>query len=431
MRPTEQAGPDRRKQFKELIRKIPMWLKWGAPILIVAAIAGLLIANAGHKPPTVSIYQTKIENIEKNVFASGHLEPLDEQSFFTPADSTLMELKVKVGDRVKKGEVLGRLDTLELGRKYKDAMAGLAGKEAELAKLKAVNDDLDLRLAESDYARAKNKLNRMKALRDAGAASQEEVEVAEVDLAKTEAAYRETKIKKEEDATGKQRDSLQAQVELARQEVAQAKEHLDLATFVADEDGVVTFVSTKEGNRVLEGTLLMTIGGDQNLEVAADINEIDAGSLMAGQEAEIKSVALPGKSYSGIVSRVGAAAIKEQNATSGAANNVPVTISLQGDTKDLKIGYTVNLNITILQDEKVLTLPLEAVVDRGDQKVVYAVEGSTVKERQVKTRLGNELKDIVISGLEPGDKVILDPPPTLKAGQEVTVQQDKGQGRPA
>lgn len=427
MQSAEQVEPDKRIQFKEFFQKIPMWLKWGAPMLIIVVVAGIFITNARNKPPTVSIYETKIENIEKNVFASGRLEPLDEQSFFTPVDSTLMELKVKVGDRIKNGELLGRLDTLELERKYKDAMASLAGKEAELAKLKAVNDDLDLRSAESDYIRAKNKLDRMKALLNIGAASQEEVETAEVDLAKTEAAYRETKIKKEEDATGKQRDSLQAQVELARQEVAQAKERLDLATFVAQEDGVVTFISTKEGNRVLEGTLLMVIGGDQNLKVTADINEIDAGSLMVGQEVEIKSVALPGKSYSGIVSRVGAAAIKEQGETSTAANKVPVTISLQGDTKDLKIGYTVNLNIKISQDEKVLTLPLEAVVDRENERVVYVVEGTTVKECQVETRTGNELKDIVISGLEPGDKVVLDPPPFMKAGQEVTVQPGNGQ----
>lgn len=403
------------------IKSIPRWIKWVSLLIIIVCIVGAFVINSKNKPLPVGIYQMKTENIERVVFASGRLEAMDEQEFFTPVDSTLMELSVKVGDRVKAGDVLGRLDTLELERRYKDAMATLAGREAELARVKATSDVLNLKSAEMEYTKSKNKMTRLTALQAAGAVSQEEIETAQVDLARTEAAYEEAKGKQHEGATNKQRDSLQAQVDLASQEVAQARERVDLATFVARADGVVTTVAVQEGNRVLEGTLIMVVGSDKQLKVTADVNEIDAGNLHPGQKVKISSVALAGKTYQGKITRVGAAAIKKTGGSTDTIN-VPVTIMLPGNTKELKIGYTVNLNIQTSLEKKVLTLPMEAVQERGSKKIVYVIEKGIVKEGKAVTRTGNELKDIVVSGLKKGDQVIINPPEGLKAGQKVMAQ---------
>lgn len=422
MKLRKNASAQKGSGVKAVIKKIPKWLKWVLVILLIAAIVGGLIAQAKSQPMPVSVYQTKTENIERVVFASGLLEALDEQKFFTPVDSTLMELEVKLGDRVTKGQVLGRLDTLELERRYKDAMASLAAKEAELAKQNAVNSDLNVKAAESEYLRAKNKVERLTTLQQAGGVSLEEVETAQVELTKMEATYREARGMHDQGAIAKQKYAVQAQAELAQQEVAQATERLELATFVAQEDGVVTLLSAQQGNRVQEGTLLMVVGSDEKLKVTANVNEIDAGNLKVGQKVEINSIALTGQKFNGIISRVGAAAIKKQSNSSELVN-VPVTITLNGDTQDLKIGYTVNLNIKTSREEDVLTLPMEAIVERDNKKIVYVVEQGVVKERQVKTKMGNELKDIVISGLKPGEKIIPNPSPDLYAGQKVLEQE--------
>ncbi|MEN6350816.1 MAG: efflux RND transporter periplasmic adaptor subunit [Syntrophomonas sp.] len=393
--------------------------KWIIAVVLILAVAiGVFAVKSSNQPLPVEVTEIKKQDIERTVVSNGRLEAATRQEFFTPVDSTLMELKVKVGDRVKKGDILGRLDSLELARQYKNAMAILAAREADLAKADAVSDELNLGQAEAEYNKAKNHLDRVNELYKSGAVSLEDQETARVEEARTKVLYNEAKIKMEQRAGGQQKDSLKAQVELARQEVDQAKERLDLATFIADFDGVVTSVGAKQGNRVLEGTQLLELGNEDVLEVTASVNEIDAGSLEPGQAVKINCLALPGKEYKGEVSKVGAAAIT-QKSNSGDLVNVPVTVKLKGDAKGLKLGYTVDLTISLKEEKQALAIPVEAIMEKDDRKTAFVVKDGVAREQEIKTRMGNELTDIVTSGLKKGDKVVVNPPAALKAGQKV------------
>lgn len=395
--------------------------KWITAIVLILAVSiGLFIVKSGNKALPVQVSELKKQDIERTVVSNGRLEAATRQEFFTPVDSTLMELKVKAGDRVKKGDVLGRLDSLELARQYKNTIAVLAAREAELAKADAVSDELNLKQAEAEYNKAQNHFIRINELYKAGAVNIEEQESAQVEEARARVLYNEAKIKMEQGAGGQQKASLRAQVELARQEVDQAKERLDLATFIADFDGVIVTVGAKEGNRVLEGTELLELGSEEVLEVTANVNEIDAGSLEPGQAVKVSCLALPGKEFWGEVYKVGAAAVT-QKSNSGEFVNIPVTVKLKGKTGELKIGYTVDLTIKLRSEDNALAIPVEAIVEKDDKKTVFIVKDGIAREQQVKTRMGNELMDIVTSGLKPGDKVIINPPATLKPGQKVTV----------
>lgn len=406
-------------KWKTKIKNMSKRKKWILGITLVLVIGlGVILATRGEQPLPVQMADLKKEDIERTVVSNGRLEAATRQDFFTPVDSTLMELKVKAGDRVKKGDVLGRLDSLELARKYKDALAVLAAKQADLAKAEAVNDDLNFKEAEAGYQKAKNHLDRIEQLYKAGAVTVEERESALAEETKARTLYNTAKVKMEQNAGNRDKASLQAQVELAQQEVDQAKERMDLATFVAAFDGVVTEVNAKEGNRVLEGTSVMELGKDDVLEVTATVNEIDAGSLEIGQDVKISCLALPNREFHGKVSRVGAAAIT-QKTNSGETVNVPVTIQIKGKTGGLKIGYTVDLTISLRKESKVLTIPVEAVMERDGKKSVFVVKNGVVQERKIKTRMGNELKDIVTSGLKAGEKVVLNAPSSLKTGRKV------------
>lgn len=406
-------------KWKTKIKNMSKRKKWIIGIALALLIAlGIFLGTRGEQPLPVQMTDLKKEDIERTVVSNGRLEAATRQDFFTPVDSTLMELKVKAGDRVKKGDVLGRLDSLELARKYKNTLAVLAAKQAELAKAEAVSDDLNLKEAEAGYQKAKNHLDRIDQLYKAGAANIEERESALAEETRAKTLYNAAKVKREQNAANRDKASLQAQVELARQEVDQAKERMDLATFVAAFDGVVTEINTKEGSRVLEGTSIMELGKDDVLEVTATVNEIDAGSLEIGQDVKISCLALPGREFYGKVSRVGAAAIT-QKTNSGETVNVPVTIQIKGQARDLKIGFTVDLTISLCKENQVLAIPVEAIMERDGKKKVFVVKNGVAQERKIKTRMGNELKDIVASGLKAGDKVVLNPPINLKSGQKV------------
>ncbi len=409
------------KRIKSAVAKIPRWLKWVLVIILVlAVVGGALIVKSKNSPIPVEASKINKQTIERSVFANGRLKAVNEQTFFTPADSTLMELRVQLGDQVKKGDVLGRVDSLELARLYQNAVAVLAGKESELARAQAVNDLLGLKMAEADYNKANNHYTRIEQLFEAGVVNIEEMESARFDLARADNSYQEAKIKADQNASGKQVFSLQSQVELAKQEVAQTQERLEMATFVAQFDGVVTSVGAKQGNRVMEGTELLVIGDDSLLEVTADISEIDAGNLKIGQSVKASSVALPGKTYLGEIARIGGAAVV-QKGTNGETINVPVTINLKEGKGELKIGYSVDLTILTAEEKDVIAIPITALIERDGSMIVYVIKDLVLEEREVEIKRGNELFDIVISGVNPDEEVVVNPQPGLKNGQKVKI----------
>ncbi|SHK47529.1 efflux RND transporter periplasmic adaptor subunit [Desulforamulus aeronauticus] len=418
----------RLQKMKLRIKGCPRWLKWLLGIILLSGILMLALNGRSNNGLLVQTAKLEMKSIEQSVVAAGKLESADKQEFFTPVDSTLMELSVKVGDKVKKGDVLGRLDTQELGRLYQQSLAKLAGLEAQLAKATASSDQLNLAYYKVAYDKAKNDLDRITHLHNEGAVAITELEQVKVAFAKAETDYQETSMRVQQGATAKEISSLQAQVSLGQQEVAQAKERLDLANFIAQEDGVVLFVGKEKGNRVLEGTRLLEIGSDSNLEVTANVNEIDAGTLKVGQPATITCNSLPEKEFTGEVTRVASVAIQESNANGSGNTTVPVTVQLKGDAAGLKPGYTVDVSIVTMEAKKLLALPFEALISQNGEKYVFVVKNGIVKKQRVKTEKGNELFDVVISGLKEGEEIILSPAPSLKDGQRVTtgVKNDKG-----
>jgi HlyD family secretion protein len=142
---------------------LPKWLKRLIVIILIIGIIGTIVfvKRSGQSVVPVQIGSVTQQDLNRTVVTSGRLKAVDEQEFFTPEDSTLMELNVKLGDRVKKGDVLGRLDTLELARLYQNAVATLASKKAELARAEAQDDGLILKNAEAAYIKPKNHLDRV------------------------------------------------------------------------------------------------------------------------------------------------------------------------------------------------------------------------------------------------------------------------------
>ncbi|HWP96270.1 MAG TPA: efflux RND transporter periplasmic adaptor subunit, partial [Syntrophomonadaceae bacterium] len=402
--------------------KIKNWPRWIKILCLVVVIgSGLVVwrtASGQDAPLPVNVGKIEKQDLERVVFTNGSLEAENQQTFFSPVESTLMELNVELGDRVKKGQVLGRLDTLELGRLHQQALANLASKKADLAKAQASDDKQQCNEAEAAYLKAKNHLDRIKALVEAGAAGLEELETAEADMQKCLTSYQEALVKKEQKASEKQIEALQNEVDLAGQEVAQAQERLGLATFTAAFDGVVTSVGAKEGNRVQEGTEILVLADDQSLKVTARVNEVDAGELQEGQNVAITCLALPGKKFEGIISHIGGAAVQDKGQNGTTALKIPATVKLKGDYSRLKLGYSVSLSIKTKEMKDVLTIPVEAVVEDKGQKKVWLFKDGRLDERKIETDRGNELKDVVQSGLQEGDAVVKNPSPDLTAGKK-------------
>lgn len=413
-------------KFSFRMRNWPRWGKWIFGILIFTVLLGVpAFLATKNKGSALSVVTTKIarQEIEKTVVANGRLDAATKQEFFAPVDSILMDLSVKVGDAVKKGQNMGRLDTLALQRDLEDAKAQLAGKKAALAKARSTNDQLALKHKEAQYDQAKKQLERQESLYQQGVVTVEALEEARTQFAGAEKEYLEVTALIKEKATETEIASLQAQVDLAGQEIAQAEERLQLASFTSAGDGVVLLVGGEKGSRVVEGTRLIVVGNTDEMEVTANVNEMDAGSLKKGQPVKVKCTVLPEKEFWGEVSRVSNAAVTT-NSQGNEGVSLPVTVKLTGDTAGLKLGFTVDLFITTMKEKDLLTVPVEGIVSQDESKFVFVVENGMAHKREIKTTLGNELNDVVVSGLKEGEEIILNPAPELQDGQEVAMNAD-------
>lgn len=410
------------RQIRGKFKQWPRWVRAVAVLMLTVLVLTVWgIIRAGNNPVPVKVGQIIRQDVKRTVFTNGTMEAADQQTFFAPVDSTMMELNIKLGDRVTKGQILGRLDTMELGRLYQQALSNLAGKEAELAGALASNDEQQLKAAEAAYLRDKNHRDRIKTLWEAGASSAEEMEEAESVLESSLTAYQEALVRSEQGVSAKQIAALQTQVDLARQEVAQSQERLDLATLTAAFDGVATSVAAKAGNRVTAGSVLAVIAGDQSLQAEAMVNEVDGGELQAGQNVEISCLALPGRTFEGIITSIGGAAVREQGQNGAAAMKIPVSVQLKGDCSQFKLGYNVNLSITTMDMKDVLIVPIEAIIENEGQQQVWVVKDGVLELRNIETQRGNELNEIVVAGLQEGEEVVKNPSDSLLNGQKAAV----------
>lgn len=413
----------------------------GLLLFIAAAVYFNLHRKGGEPVLPVQAVAAEEKDLVKTVFATGRLEAAGRQEIYAQSSGLLAELKVEAGDRVKAGQVLGRLDTAPLARRLEEAEANLSAEQAALEKLlrgplpeELAQERAALAQAEAELAGARQKAERTRELYEQGAVPKVELEEAERELKIRRAAFERAAARVEQLAKGPAAEEVQAarsRVAAAQVAVKDAREQLEKAVFRAGADGVVLTCNARAGGYVTPGALLMVVGDPENLEISAEIAESDSGELAPGQEATFTCPALPGKEFKGTVTRVAPAAVKPASIGAGAGAGdgsagqadgnpeVAVKIKPAGPTDGLRPGYTADLTITTRIARQAVVIPHEAVREENGQKWVYVISDGRAVRREIKTGTGNELFIEVVAGVQKGEKVIINPPKDLKDGRAV------------
>jgi HlyD family secretion protein len=403
----------------------------GALILgLIVFAAAFSTAKSKNKGIPVKTETAEIKPIQDNVFASGRVRLRAKQEFYTFTGTTLMELNVSPGDRVSKGQVLGKLNADEIEDDYNEAKASFIATEANLNKAiypreeEVAQERTNCQRAEAEYMNAQKNYERKKLLYEQGAISQKDFDEAELDMSIREANYNITleKLKiMESGPVGHELTALNAQIEQARYRLEQEENKLNKTVFRAEMDGVVTAVEVALGDYVQPGTRLITIGDTGQLEVTAGVSEADSGKLKPGQKVRVTTAAQPDRVYSGILQSVSPGAVAAGKTTErGSQIEVPVIVRIEGDTEGLRPGYTVDISITTVESESSLVVPYESIVEKEGTKKVFVVENRVARLKDVTIGVDTALFTEILSGLSEGEKVIVSPPGGLTDGGRVT-----------
>lgn len=313
-----------------------------------------------------SLVPAKMMDLPAQVIATGTVTPQvgAEVKVGPRISGQLAKLNVQIGDRVKKGQVLGILVEKDLKANVDRARATLAADQASAA------------YAETNYKRLQELLPK-------GYVSQDEVDVAK-----------------------KTRDMVLANINNDKAALEYAEIQLSYATIIAPIDGVVESVATQEGETVAASfntPTFVSLIDLSRLEVDAYVDEVDIGGVKVGQKATFTVDAFPDKVFGGTVSAIHPQAVIQDNVV-----NYAVIISITDPFENmLRPQMTASVTINLDSQKGTLVIPTKAVKHEGGKAYVMVPTGKIMTQRPV--TLGRESGDYVQvkAGLSEGDKVLV------------------------
>lgn len=319
-----------------------------------------------NKRPMGNWVPVKKVNLPAEVIATGTVVPrVGAYVKVGPRISGKLEkLYVKVGDKVKKGDILAIVE-------HRDLEANVARNEAAKKEAQA-----NLEWAKANYERLKKLYNEQIATID------------ELDLAK------------------KTLDLAEAQLESATSQLEYSKVQLSYATVTAPISGIIGTVSTQEGETVaasFSAPTFVTILNLDELEVDAYVDEVDIGKIKIGQKASFTVDAYPEKVFNAEVEAIYPDAEIRDNVVYYA-----VILKIEKNFEEiLRPQMTASVTIHLEELQDVLAIPSKAIKKENGSSFVMVKEGEKITKRQITT--GRESGDMVEvrSGLSQGDLILV------------------------
>lgn len=398
-----------------------------AVVFIILLVAGKKAGWFGKSGNFKEVEITKIEalDIRETVSATGKIQPEVEVMLSSEVSGEIIELPVKEGQAVEKGDLLVKVNPDIYEANLQRVKAGLQNANANYSQAKA-----SLKQAESNY-------NRNKTLFEKGVISKAEwdriVSDYEVAQANKESAY--------------------YNMQSTAATVSEAQRNLGRTNIYAPMSGTISKLTAELGERVvgtqqMAGTEILRVANLSNMEVEVDVNENDIVKVEVGDSTIVEVDAYLGKEFKGIVTEISNSA--DQALTTDQVTNFKVKVRIvKKSYEDLledkaenyspfRPGMTATVDIITNNKKDVIGVPISAIVIKNDTtasaggnekyEAVFIKNGEEAKLRKVSTGIQDDSNIEITEGLETGETVITGPYNTvtksLKDGDKVEVKNE-------
>ena len=363
--------------------------------LAVAAGAAYYFFSSNSKQETTYLTESVTRgNVEKTVVASGSVESVNEVDVGAQASGKITKLYVKLGQEIKKGEMIADIDSTTQINTLNTKKAALVSYQAQLKAKKTAYD-----VALSSY-------NRLSKLYTQKATSLDSVNTAKstLDNAKAEMEVIEANIK-------------QAEIE-----VNTAETNVGYTKITAPMDGTVISVPVSEGQTVNANQTtptIVTIADLSKMKIKPEISEGDITKVKAGQEVSFTILSDSQTVYHSVIDSVDPAntTTSDSSSTSSLSSSSSSTTSaiyyyanvlIDNPDRTLRIGMTTENNIKIANAKDVLLVSNMAIQKRDGKSFVNVLNDKNQPEpREVEIGVQNDFKTEIKSGLNEGEKVIV------------------------
>lgn len=421
------------------------WLIGGLIVIVVVLLTLAKFGFLGNKAKSVEVETVLADEITiiETVSATGKIQPEIEVKISSQVSGEIIDLPVKEGQVVKKGDLLVRINPDLYTSGLNRAVSNSLSTKASLSQ------------ADASFNEAQASYLRNKTLFEKGIISKQ-------DWDKATAAFEVAKAN---------RKNVYFQVQSANASVKEAQDNLGRTTIYSPNDGTISKLSVELGERILgtqqmAGTELLRVANLNNMEVEVDVNENDIVKINIGDTAKIEVDAYLKKEFKGMVTSISNSASTATTADQVTNFKVKVRI-LKESYQDLLVGkpstyspfrpgMTATVDIITKRKDKVIGVPISAVVVKSDTTAVKKTElkadekngeakvtgksdkryecvflkvGDKAKIRIIKTGIQDDTNIEVVSGLKKGDVVISGPYTTvtkeLNSGDKVVTASSK------
>ncbi len=388
-------------------RRLNPVLLWG--IFLAAILAVFVIVRASTRDEVeVRAATVDHQNLLSSVSTNGKVEPIEQYQAYAPAPGTVAKVYVQVGQKVKKGDLLIKLDD-------SDAVARLATANATLSTAQANLHDIDQGGSQDERLTLKGDISRMQLqqqqaakdlaalqqLQQQGAASASEVTAAEQRLQAATNSLHSLQSRTTQRYSPADRIKAQAQLADARAAVASAQSSYSGDNIRAPIPGTVYSIPVSTYDYVPAGENLLDLADLNRIQVRAYFDEPEIGKLAVGQAVKIIWDAKPSQTWHGHISRAPSTVI-----TYGTRNVGECLITVDDARGDLLPNTNVVVKVTTSQRFNVLSIPREALHTEGGD-FVYRVVGNKLVRTPIQVGVFNISRVEILSGLTEKDTVAL------------------------
>jgi HlyD family secretion protein len=350
-------------------------------------------------------------DIARSVVATGKVQPITEVEVKSKASGIITKLDTDINQTVHVGQPLAQLDQQEILDQVAAQKAQLAAAEAS-ARSAAAAVAFDRVAAEApDLPMFEHSYQRALEMQKDGVVSQQALDDAHQKYLAAQNARDKALAQISVDIA--RQHQTEAQAQQAQASLKQLEEQLSYTTVTSPIDGVVLSRDVQMGDAVSSilvlgstATLVMTLGDTHEVYVKGKVDESDIAKVYLGQAARIKVQSFPSKTFAGRVTKIAPLGVEKDNVTT-----FEVQISIDNATGELKANMTANAEIVLEEHKDVLTIPEQAVIYDKNRNASVWVPDAHGKDGHrvvgVKVGLSNGSRIEILSGLRPGDHVVL------------------------
>ena len=387
----------------------------GIAICILGGAAAFMMRPGADAATEVRMSEVKQGVLVESVSAPGVVEPKRKVDVSAEVSARVLELPFREGARVKKGDILVKLD----GRDLQAALASIeARRDGDRFRLDAERSRI--LGARQNLENARAQLARQQSLFDTGDVSRQQLD---------DAIARARDIESQVQAAEKTINQLEKSLASSESSVEQAKEAVRRTVIISPIDGLVTFLQAEVGELVVVGTMnmagtrIMTVADLTAMHLNAKVAETDIARVADGQDAKVYVNAYKDDPFDGKVSEIALARTVEKDGTG--SFKVLVNLDLKG--RQIFSGLTGNVDIDIARQEGLL-VPSQAVVERPVNDLPEELKSAATVQRNrrmtpvvfrvvdgkavitpVSTGPSNLTDTLVKEGLKSGETIVTGP----------------------